>query len=107
MKPSAEAVLALLRDRPAGVTGLEALYAGCGDRLPARIGELKAAGHEVTDSWETTPNGARVKRFRLVERPARSEPGPDGDEVTRLVAHGQPDSLWDWAPGELQEAYGR
>src|SRR5574343_873525 len=66
VKPSAEAVLALLQDHPAGITAMDALASGCGDRLAARIHEVKAAGYQVADSWETTPNGARIKRYRLV-----------------------------------------
>lgn len=69
MKPSADAVLRLLRARPDGVTFLDALYAGCGSRLSGRVHELRAEGFDVRDSWETTDNGARVKRYRLIERP--------------------------------------
>jgi len=94
MKPSSESVLALLRAKPAGITAMDALGAGCGDRLAARIGEVKAAGHRIADSWETTPNGARIKRYRLV--PPRPTP----------TAGAQLD-FSDWAPGELQEAFGK
>ena len=66
MKPSALAVLELLRAHPAGITAMDALHAGCGDRLASRIFEVKAAGHAIADTWETTPNGARIKRYRLV-----------------------------------------
>jgi len=66
VKPSARSVLALLRAHPRGITAMDALGAGCGDRLAARIGEVKAAGHRIADSWEMTPTGARVKRYRLV-----------------------------------------
>ena len=68
MKASAESVLRLLADRPEGLTRLEAIHAGCGN-LPARVLEIKAAGHRVTDEWETTPNGARIKRWRLRPSP--------------------------------------
>lgn len=73
MKPSAQAVLALLRERPEGITALDALYAGCGDRLAARVHELRDAGYSVRDSWETTPAGARIKRYAY-QPPATAEP---------------------------------
>ena len=65
MKPSAEAVLRLLEARPEGVTSLDALYAGCGSRLAGRVHELRAEGHDVTSTYETTANGARIVRYRL------------------------------------------
>ena len=67
MKPSAAAVLDLLRMNPAGVTSLEALYAGCGSRLAGRIHELRTEGFDVTSTYETTDKGARICRYRLVE----------------------------------------
>ena len=70
MKASAEAVLRLLRSRPDGVTRLETIYARCGSNLPARVLELKSAGYDVRDEWETTEAGARIKRYRLVEHRA-------------------------------------
>jgi hypothetical protein len=70
VRPSALAVLALLRARPEGITALDALRAGCGDRLAARVHELREGGYQVSDSWETTPGGARVKRYRWSTPPA-------------------------------------
>ena len=67
MKPSAEAVLDLLRERPGGVTSLDALKAGCGSRLAGRVHELRGEGHVIRSEWETTDKGARVARYRLVE----------------------------------------
>lgn len=67
MKPSAEAVLALLRNRPAGITSLDALVAGCGSRLAGRVFELREAGHDITSTYESTPKGARVVRYRLAD----------------------------------------
>jgi len=72
VKASAEAVLALLRAHPEGITSMDALGAGCGDRLAARIHEIKAEGHRIADEWRTTPNGARIKAYRLA--PPRPEP---------------------------------
>ncbi len=68
LKPQAARVLVLLRRRPEGLTSLEALYAGCGSRLAARVGELRAAGFDVHSVYETTEGGARVVRYRLEER---------------------------------------
>ena len=69
MKPSAEAVIELLRRHPDGITAMEALGAGCGDSLAQRIHEIRAEGHRVVDTWETTANGARIKRYRLLAPP--------------------------------------
>ncbi len=69
MKPGTEAVLALLRARGDGVTSLEALRAGCGSRLAARIAELRAEGHDIRSIYVTATDGQRVVRYRL-ERPA-------------------------------------
>ena len=69
MKASTAAVLRLLEARPEGVTALDALHAGCGDRLAARVHELRESGHDVRGAWESTDGGARVKRYRLAARP--------------------------------------
>lgn len=84
MKPSAEAVLALLRERPEGITALDALYAGCGDRLAARVHELRDAGYSVRDSWETTPAGARIKRYRY-QTPVTADPIRGTQEALALA----------------------
>ena len=65
MKPSALRVLDLLRDHPEGVTAMDALAEGCGDSLAQRIHELRTEGHVIAWDWQTTSNGARVKRYRL------------------------------------------
>lgn len=68
-----EAVLAELRRRgPAGLTALEAMAAGCGMGLAARVADLKAAGHRIDSTMVTVPTRgapARVARYVLVERP--------------------------------------
>jgi hypothetical protein len=93
VKPSAESVLTLLRAHPEGITAMDALGAGCGDRLAARILEVKAAGNRITDRWETTPNGARIKRYALV--PARPVP-----------TSGVQESFDGWAETEMRAAWG-
>ena len=66
MKPSAAAVLALLRQRgTAGLSPAEArLLAGC-DRLAARVCELRAEGHDIRTGSETV-GSATYARYRLV-----------------------------------------
>lgn len=93
MKPSAESVFELLSAHPAGITAMDALGAGCGDRLAARILEVKAAGHVIDWTWETTPNGARIKRYRLV--PPRPVP-----------TLGVQESFADWSESEMAFAWG-
>jgi hypothetical protein len=68
LKPSAQLVYALLEAHPEGVTALEALRAGAGDSLAQRVHELRSAGADIADEYEATPNGQRVKRYRLAER---------------------------------------
>ena len=67
-KDSATFVLHLLNERGSrGITRMEALMAGCGN-LPARVGELRHDfGIDVSDRWEKTPKGARIKRYFLAE----------------------------------------
>ena len=68
MKPGTAAVLELLRTRPAGITSLDALHAGCGSRLAARVAELKADGYDVRSepvTVETVAGRARVSRYTL------------------------------------------
>ena len=69
MKPSAAAILELLRQRGmAGVSPAEArLLAGC-DRLAARVCELRAEGHDIRTGSETS-HGATYARYRLIEAP--------------------------------------
>lgn len=47
------------------LTPVEALRRfGC-FRLSERIREIQAAGHVIAKDWYRTPNGARVRRYRL------------------------------------------
>ncbi|MBX3031900.1 MAG: hypothetical protein KF809_17270 [Chloroflexi bacterium] len=63
-------LLALLRERPEGVTPLEALDEIGTLRLAARVYDLRAEGHVIEDRTVpvTARNGrtAHVKRYRLV-----------------------------------------
>lgn len=70
MKPQAKLVLGLLRTHPDGITTLEALVNGAGLRLSGRIFELREAGYPIETEWETTPKGARIARYKLVDRAA-------------------------------------
>jgi hypothetical protein len=65
LKPQARLILSLLRGFPEGLTQLEALNAGAGMRLGARVWELRHAGYPVETTWETTPAGARIARYVL------------------------------------------
>lgn len=56
------AICLALAKRPKGVTGLEALEAGGGIRLPAQILRLDRQGHRFRDEWERG-NGSRYKRY--------------------------------------------
>jgi hypothetical protein len=77
VKPSALATLRALRQRgPAGLTSLEAIREVGTNRVSGRVLELRAAGFDVETHWETTPGGARIARYVLVERhpePTRGE----------------------------------
>ena len=66
MKPGTAAALELLRAHPEGITSLDALLAGCGSRLAARVAELKADGYDVRSvsmTVETSAGNARVSRY--------------------------------------------
>lgn len=67
MKPSADLVLQLLRDHPEGLTQMDVLRLGGGDSLAQRVHELIAEGHRIEGEYEQTPNGQRVKRYRIRE----------------------------------------
>jgi hypothetical protein len=61
-------VLELLRERPEGLTPLDALeLAGC-FRLAAVVHRLKADGHEISTELVEVPGGKHVARYRLHER---------------------------------------
>lgn len=70
MTTQTDELLALLRERPEGITPLEALEEIGTMRLAARVYDLRAMGYRIRD--ETVPvrarNGRRahVKRYRLV-----------------------------------------
>ena len=62
-----EAIYRLLRDRPDGITAIDALNE-CGSfRLAARISDLRASGHHIEAAMVTLPNGKRIARYVLVE----------------------------------------
>jgi hypothetical protein len=65
-----EEVLALLRERPDGITAMEALEEVGTSRLAARIADLKALGYVIESELVqvNARNGrkARVARYRLV-----------------------------------------
>jgi Helix-turn-helix domain len=68
MKPSAAAVLDLLRERgPLGATDLDALERCGTTRLAARVHELRAEGHDIRSELVSTASGKRVSRYVLRE----------------------------------------
>lgn len=80
MKPGTARVLALLRQRPNGITWMDALEAGCGSRLGARVWELRHLhGHDVREQLIVVPTrGAgtsRVALYRLHEEPVQLDLG--------------------------------
>jgi hypothetical protein len=64
-------ILYLLRRNPGGITALEALHAGAGMRLAARISDLKEQGY-VIDSERV--EGTTYVRYTIRE-PAQRELG--------------------------------
>jgi hypothetical protein len=61
----AERVLAYMREHPEGITAMEALgELGC-FRLAARIYDLRAEGHQITEEAYSTSTAKRVARYRL------------------------------------------
>ena len=63
--PQREIVLRLLKNTPNGITWLDCVRWGGGNRLPARISELKDQGHDITSTMETR-GVSRVAVYRLV-----------------------------------------
>lgn len=63
LHPQTAAVLALLRERPEGISPLEALREVGTFRLPARTWELQQLGHVITKKY--AGNGVWI--YRLVE----------------------------------------
>jgi hypothetical protein len=71
-----ERILAHLREHPEGITPLEALNEyGC-LRLSARIYDLRAEGHQITEETHTTPTGKHVARYRLIGIAQTPPPAP-------------------------------
>ena len=69
-------ILALLRDRgDRGITWIDAFKIVGSSRLAARIQDLEAKGYEITSTPETTDNGARIARYRIVEARAVEQLG--------------------------------
>ena len=61
-------ILSLLRARgDRGCTAMDALNEVGSFRLAARIADLRADGHTITSTMETTATGKRIARYRLVE----------------------------------------
>ena len=67
MKPQTAALLRLLRAHPEGVTPLDVWRVLHSYRAGARVYELRRAGYDVRTSLETSEDGARFARYRLVE----------------------------------------
>ena len=68
MSRQVDDLLDLLRYRgDRGITAVDALNEVGSFRLAARIADLRAEGHEITSTMETTATGKRVARYRLVE----------------------------------------
>jgi hypothetical protein len=68
VKPQTAATLQLLRERPTGVTAIDALSTVGSFRLAARIAELKAAGYVIRAETIRTPTGKRIARYVLEEQ---------------------------------------
>jgi len=63
-----DAILRLLRDRPEGITALDALREAGSLRLAARIADLRAAGHDIRSELIKTESGKTVARYTLERR---------------------------------------
>lgn len=68
MKPQTAAVLRLLRERPQGITALDAFTAVGSFRLAARVWELRQDGFVIRSKAETTPSGKVIDRYVLEEQ---------------------------------------
>ena len=73
------------------LTALQALDLYGIGRLAARIEELRRAGHEIVSEMITTPGGARVAEYRLVEKPVVAK----GTEAPKPVCPGKQCALFD------------
>lgn len=65
MKPQTAAVLRLLRERPQGITAIDALAAVGSFRLAARVWELRRAGYVIKSKPEP---GRSFDRYTLEEQ---------------------------------------
>lgn len=61
-----QALVVFLKEHPEGITSLEALLQLGIGRLAARVFELRAEGHRITDELIKLENGKHVARYRLV-----------------------------------------
>ena len=68
MKPQTSAVLKLLRERPQGITAIDALASVGSFRLAARVWELRQAGYVIKSKLETTASGKTIDRYVLEEQ---------------------------------------
>lgn len=68
MKPQTAACLRLLREKPEGVTAIDALSAVGSFRLAARIWELRQAGFVIRSIPQTTATGKTIDRYVLEEQ---------------------------------------
>ena len=67
LKPSADAVLRVLRERGAhGATDRDGLLYAHTSRMAARVHELRRMGYRITTTYETK-RGVRYARYRLEE----------------------------------------
>jgi hypothetical protein len=70
-----EAILALLKKIPDGITSMDALrVCGC-FRLAARIKDLKNAGYWIEAEMIEVPSKKRVARYRLLGVPVKGGNG--------------------------------
>lgn len=61
-------VLAMLYNRPEGITAIDALDAAGCFRLAARINELRREGYDIETREERTSSGKRIARYVLTPR---------------------------------------
>ena len=88
-------ILALLIERPEGITPGDALNEiGC-FRLAARINDLKRMGHNIRTERYTTPRGASVAKY-VLEVP----PKVRTIEAQPVVSFIQTEMLWGDTPPE-------
>lgn len=65
-KTQADAILAMLKEHPEGVTALDILKAGYGMRAAARISDLRQRGYVIT-TYTVKREKARVGLYKLRE----------------------------------------